>query len=129
VISSVEKLSKFNGGLSAGIERSVMTLAVSGETGGGVCETVGAGGSEGGGVDEAVVSGMTLTVVSEASSNKSRAFFALPIILSPPNKQVSYSLKYFDEKREQNRRIKGGGKKDIQLRKSSEAEDKQQFLN
>jgi len=56
-------------------------------------------------MDEAVVSGVTLTVVSEASSNKSRAFFALPITLSPPNKQVSYSLKYFDEKREQNRRI------------------------
>jgi len=127
VISSVEKLSKFNGGLSVGIERSVMTL-VRGEAGGGVL-AVGAGGSEGGGVDEAVVSGMTLTVVSEASSNKSRAFFALPITISPPNKQVSYSLKYFDEKREQNRRIKGGGKKDIQLRKSSEAEDKQQFLN
>ena len=85
---------------------------------------MGAGGREGGGVDEAVVSGMTLTVVSEASSNKSRAFFALPITLSPPNKQMSYSLKYFDEKRERNRRIKGGRKKDIQLRKSSEAEDR-----
>ncbi|MCW3131281.1 MAG: hypothetical protein N2V73_00945 [Candidatus Methanospirare jalkutatii] len=121
-------MSKFNGGLSVGIDRSVMTLAVSGGTGGGVL-AVGAGGREGGGVDEAVVSGMTLTVVSEASSNKSRAFFALPITLSPPNKQMSYSLKYFDEKRERNRRIKGGRKKDIQLRKSSEAEDKQQFLN
>nr|MCR5853400.1 hypothetical protein [Methanophagales archaeon] len=122
-------MSKFKGGLSVGIERSVMTL-VRGEAGEGVCEAVvGAGGREGGGVDEAVVSGMTLTVVSEASSNKSRAFFALPITLSPPNKQASYTLKYFDEERERNRRIRGGRKKDIQLRRSSEAEDKQQFLN
>ena len=81
-----------------------MTL-VRGEAVGGVL-AVGAGGSEGGDVDEAVVSGMTLTVVSEASSNKSRALFALPIFtLSPPNKQASYSLKYFDEKRGRNRRI------------------------
>jgi len=74
---------------------------------------------------------MTLTVVSEASSNKSRAFFALPIFtLSPPNKQASYSLKNILMKKEGGTgELSKGGKMDVQLRKSSEAEDKQQFLN